>query len=425
MASSCDQGRLEVEDEFGDTEVHDAAADVHDGGDEGGASRGRVHAHGAEEEREELADEATKHDDSDHSGADREGERKAATEPTEDKDDGGHREAEEKAEKDFADEKARPVAQTNFTCGHGAYGKGDALGASVTSAVHEQGEEEDERYHAGDDVFEVSDAGAGEDVNSDEAEEPAEAAADEGRDGSFAEACFEGADGAEFMEIFCCFLLVNGEDVIGGDDAEEDVIGVDNRDGIQVVFPEEGDGLFAVLVRVKGDETVVHEAADREIGVGDEDLADADVIEELALIVDDVDHPQGFAIRAVMADMVDDLGTGPVWADADVIGGHEAADAVGWVVEEHGGVAALGVGEEVEEFAGDGGRHFFEEGGAVVWREFCEGRMGLVLGHLLDEGVLLVGVECFEDFVSFGAGEDAIDEEAVAGWEVVKELDKA
>ena len=123
---------------------------------------------------------------------------------------------------------------------------------------------------------------------------------------------------------------------------------------------------------LKGDIAVVDDVFNFFVRVGKNDLADADVVDKNAFVVDHVDHVDGLAVFPDFADMVDDLPDGPIFMYGDVVGGHKPADAAFGVTEEgECDLAFFGV-QGLDEFLDDFAGQFFEEGGPVVRRKVVQ-----------------------------------------------------
>ena len=72
-----------------------------------------------------------------------------------------------------------------------------------------------------------------------------------------------------------------------------------------------------------------------------QELADADVVDEQALFVDDVDDVERFAVLAVRADVIEDLAHGPVLAHRDIVRRHQTPDRPLRIAEQRHGDRAL------------------------------------------------------------------------------------
>ncbi len=75
-------------------------------------------------------------------------------------------------------------------------------------------------------------------------------------------------------------------------------------------------------------------SAERLVERGEQELADADVVDQQTLLVDDVDDVQRLAVLAVRPDVVEHLAHGPVLAHRHVVRRHQAADGVFRVPEQ-------------------------------------------------------------------------------------------
>ena len=123
-------------------------------------------------------------------------------------------------------------------------------------------------------------------------------------------------------------------DVVGRDDADKGPAAVDDGEGVAVVAGHERNGVFLGLVAPERDEAAVHEVFDAGPWGRQQQGPQAHVVDEAALVVDDVDDVDGLGVPAVPADVVERFRDGPVWPETDVVGSHEAADAAGRVSED-------------------------------------------------------------------------------------------
>ena len=105
--------------------------------------------------------------------------------------------------------------------------------------------------------------------------------------------------------------------------------------------------------------------------------------------------------------MIQNFGHGPTSLDRDVFRGHAAADGVFGVTEEVGGDLALGGRKEVEQLLGGGGGKFFEEGGAIVGRQFVEDLRDLLVAKGVQHFFLVLHGEILEDLGGDVVGKDA------------------
>ena len=134
------------------------------------------------------------------------------------------------------------------------------------------------------------------------------------------------------------------------------------------------------------------------VGCGQEELADADVVDQQAVVVDDVDDVERFAVLAVRADVIEHLGDGPVFLHADVVRRHQTPDRAFRISEQLHGVGALLGREQREELPRRLRGELFEERRAIVGRHVVQERGGLFRRHRPQERVLLVGRQIGEGF---------------------------
>ena len=206
--------------------------------------------------------------------------------------------------------------------------------SGVSAAGNDQGDEEGEDDGLGDFGFEIAHGGGGEHFAEEEDDEPDGAFADERHDGSFGVGGVEGFDTAEFLHVLCGGLFGDVEDVVDGDDAHEPFVGIEDGESGAVVTAEEFDGGAFFITGAEGDEAGIHQFINGSLRRGEEQLAGSDIIDEAVIFIDDVDDVQGFAVLAVTSNVIEDVLDGPVGVDGDEVGGHEAADGIGRVLQQ-------------------------------------------------------------------------------------------
>ena len=88
------------------------------------------------------------------------------------------------------------------------------------------------------------------------------------------------------------------------------------------MLPEGRDGGLLIVGRLERDEPPIHQLRYLVGGIGQQELANANVIDQDALAVDDVNHVQRLAVLSVRAHVVEHLLDAPVLADRHVIRRH-------------------------------------------------------------------------------------------------------
>jgi hypothetical protein len=224
-------------------------------------------------------------------------------------------------------------------------------------------------------------------------------------------------------------LAEEGDDVVGFDDADEAVGGVDDGEGAEVVLVEELGDLVFVLVGAAGDDAGFGEDFEAGFRAGEYEAGEGDDAAEDFGFVEEIDFGDGFGVAFEAAEGADAVGDGGGAGDGDVLSGHAAGGGVLAEFEEFADfLALLGVhffedglgavgGEFGEEVGGGGGVHFlddagggfeiegFDEGFLEARLDFFEGVGGNFLVEGAEDGFALGGGEVFEDVGDVGGVE--------------------
>ena len=86
------------------------------------------------------------------------------------------------------------------------------------------------------------------------------------------------------------------QDVVDRDDADQHAGGVGDRQCRAIVLTEHGDGGLLIVRRLQRDEAPIHEVRDSALQRRQQELANADVVDQQTLVVDHVDDVQRFAV---------------------------------------------------------------------------------------------------------------------------------
>jgi hypothetical protein len=227
----------------------------------------------------------------------------------------------------------------------------------------------------------------------------------------------EGFHAAELLDILGDFFLGDVSDVVGGDHADKHAAAVHDGQRVAVVLVHGPHRFFLILVGAEGDEIAVHQRLDAGGGIGEEDLAEAEVVEEDAVGIGDIDDVDGFGIASVPANVVHGLGDGPLGAELDVIGGHEPPDALFGVAEYGLHFAAVLGTERADQPLGDFGGKLIDEAGAVVGVHGLDEAEGGLGAEFVDELFLPLGGDVAEDLAGIIAREDPEGDRGLAGLE--------
>lgn len=217
-------------------------------------------------------------------------------------------------------------------------------------------------------------------------------------------------DTCEFFDVLGGFFLENFESIVVGDDSEEVMKFIDDREDDEVVFGKSAGGVF--LVGGGEDEfiRVLHDVADGGVPGFEGEVAEADFSDQPALFIDDKNTGEGFRVFAIAAENGDGLFHRHVRGDAADVGGHPSAGGVFFVFEKVFGEFFITWAEEGKEadlgfFGND-----LEDIDAVVVGEVAEEEAELG-GFEMIESVLDQGVWEFRNDIGGEFGSDGFHEE--------------
>ena len=85
---------------------------------------------------------------------------------------------------------------------------------------------------------------------------------------------------AESLDVLGRLRFRHVQHVVDGDDADEHAGGVGHRKGGAIVRPKHADGRLLIVGRLQRDELAIHEVADQARRRGEQELANADVVDQ-------------------------------------------------------------------------------------------------------------------------------------------------
>ena len=194
------------------------------------------------------------------------------------------------------------------------------------------------------------------------------------------------------MDVLGGLVLGDVEDVVDGHDPEQDALRVGHRKGDAVVIAEDVDRGFLVVGRLQCDVTLVHQIADRLLGIGEKDLADSQIIDQVPLTVDDVDDVEGLGVLAVESDVLERFPDRVAGTQGDEVGRHQTADTLLGVAEKHRGDAPLFRRQHLDQTLGNRARQLLEQSSTIVRGKIVEqiGEPFLPSRERLDQLLLLL-----------------------------------
>ena len=128
-----------------------------------------------------------------------------------------------------------------------------------------------------------------------------------------------------------------------------------------------------------------------------EELADSDVVNQHAIIVDDVDDVQRFAVLPVLAHVIEHLLDGPVFPHGDVVWRHQTPHGSRRVAEQRHRLRAFLRGEQREQLFGRIRRQLAQEPRSIVGRHVVQQLRDVLLPHRLDQRALIFRRQVLED----------------------------
>ena len=155
-----------------------------------------------------------------------------------------------------------------------------------------------------------------------------------------------------------------------------------------VVLTEHRDGGLLIVGGLQRDEPPIHEVGDAAVQRRQQELANPNVVDQQALLVDHVDDVQRFAVLAVRPDVVEHLANGPLFADGDVVRRHQPADRLFGVPEQRQGDGAFRGREQRQQLAGGLCRQLLEEQRPIIGRHVVEQLGHILLRHRLQQRFL-------------------------------------
>ena len=199
-------------------------------------------------------------------------------------------------------------------------------------------------------------------------------------------------DGGHLLDVLGVLILNDVNDIVDGDDADEAALFIADGDGGQVVTAEIVGDSFLIVRGGGADDIGIHDIADAGAFRRDNQLAQGNLTDEPALIVDDVAGVDGLLVDARAADVIHRLAHGEIIVQIDIFNGHQASGAVFRIIEELvDGLARALVGV-LQNLFDDVGGHFFQKVHRIIHEHIVHQRLQFGVGRAFgDELLLLAG----------------------------------
>ena len=199
-------------------------------------------------------------------------------------------------------------------------------------------------------------------------------------------------DSGHLFDVLGVLILNDVHDIVDGDDADQAVFLIADGDGSQVVTAEVVGNGFLIVGRHGADDVGIHDIADAGALRRDNQLAQGNLTDELALVVDDIAGVNRLLVDARAADVIHRLAHSEVIVQIDIFDGHQAAGAVFRIIEELvDGLARALVGV-LQNLFDDVGGHFFQKVHRIIHEHVVHQRFEFGVGRAFgDELLLLAG----------------------------------
>ena len=335
--------RLYGQDRGREREVHQQRQKVNDGGDDRGGHDRRVKAELLGKQRKRRADHFCKadchgHRDADHKG-DHVGDALALEQEHVHKDDlckARHRQtdAAEDGDTDLLPDDAADVAELDLVQADTADDRDARLRAGVAACIHQHRDERRQARQVRERVFKARDDKAGQRRGHHEQQQP--------RDAVFPDLDRRGAHvrvlGREhsrhLFHVLGRLVLHDVHRVVEGDDADQPVLGVHDRQGKEVVFGEHLRDLLLIVERVDRNDMLKHDRFDRgRVILAQKQILDRDKADQLAS-AGDIAGVDGLFVDAGTADAEDGFLHRHIRPQGHIFRRHDGAGGVFGVAQD-------------------------------------------------------------------------------------------
>ena len=207
-----------------------------------------------------------------------------------------------------------------------------------------------------------------------------------------------------------------------GDDPDEHVRRIDDRNGDQVIFVDLTRNRFLILVDAGEDHVVLHDVFDHGRSARQDQLLERHKANQPALVIDDVTVINGLTVGGLMADELERFTNGDMRRQRDVVGRHGRARGAGLIAGQPADIFALGLRQERKDRVDHVFTQPVDQVGTLVVRHQVEEFSRLFRRHRLDKAELAVFVQVTEDVSAIAGRQDPEKGVAVVGLEVLDDL---
>ncbi len=230
------------------------------------------------------------------------------------------------------------------------------------------------------------------------------------------------ADAAQRHHVLVRLALDDLDHVVDRDDADEPLVGIDDRRGIEVVALELAGHLLLVLGGVHDVQVRVHDLGHGNVALAAKQTRQLDAAEDAKRGIDDEDLRERVRQIVGVARVVDDLADGPVGRDGDEIRLHEAAGGLLGIFEVALERDALAHRELAEDLVLVALLEVFENVGRVVGLELGDRPGEQLVRQRLRKLVANAFLELGKDLVIEGRPQRLDERDALIGAEELDEV---
>jgi hypothetical protein len=169
---------------------------------------------------------------------------------------------------------------------------------------------------------------------------------------------------------------------------------------------------------------VVHDLLDELRRLGEDQAPDRHVVEQAPIGVDHVDHVRRLGLAATATDVLERARDRPVGLHGQVVGGHQAPDAVFGVAQQLARLRQVLRIEQVQQPLRDPARQLLQQGGAVVGVQVGEEPPRLGIGQFTQEVVAGAALEIGEHLGRHALWKGAEEQHPVGRVELVQDVDE-
>ena len=182
------------------------------------------------------------------------------------------------------------------------------------------------------------------------------------------------------------------QSIVDGDDTDETVLRIDDGECHETVLRHQLRRRFLIFQCPDGNDVLLHQIRDRCIRLREEQVLRRDDTEQVPVIVCDVTGIDCLFIDADAPDFPDSVPHGHVLFQPDKLGRHDAAGAVGRVLQKLVDRASVVRGAVCDDTLHHVGGHLLDHIDGIIEEHFVKNVFQFLIGKGRDERLLQIGV---------------------------------